>query len=177
MKTTTLFLTFVTVMSAPVLAQICKPASITPSNPTGQYLDNADGTITDIVNELMWSRCSLGQNYVGGNCINIPTNYLTWKEALQAAENNQNYAGHSDWHIPNIKELGSLIERSCFAPAIDLGLFPSTPSTPYWSNTFDSKGINAGAEGLIIDFHDGSEVIKEINSHKFVRLVRDLSRK
>jgi len=177
MKKLTLLLSLAVVISAPVVAQTCKPTSITPSHPAGQYLDNADGTITDIVNELMWSSCSLGQNAVGGNCINIPTNYLTWKEALQAAENNQNYAGHSGWRIPNIKELGSLVERSCFAPAIDLGLFPSTPSTPYWSNTFDSKTINAGAEGLISDFHDGSEVIKEINSHKFVRLVRDLSRK
>ena len=177
MKITTLFLTFVTVMSVPVLAQTCKPASITPSNPAGQYLDNADGTITDIVNELMWSRCSLGQNFVGGDCINNATNYLTWKEALQAVEANDSYAGYGDWRIPNIKELGSLVERSCFGPAIDSGLFPSTPSTPYWSNTFDSKGINAGAEGLIIDFRDGTEMIKEVSSHKFLRLVRDLSRK
>lgn len=177
MKKLILALSLTAVISTPVLAQTCKSGSITPSNPTGQYLDNEDGTITDIVNELMWSRCSLGQTMTNGNCVGIPTNYKTWENALAAAEVNKSYATYSDWRLPNIKELGSLVERSCVAPAIDLRLFPSTPSTPYWSNTFDSMSINidVGTEGLIIDFHDGTEVIKEVSNHRFVRLVRNLA--
>jgi len=174
MKKLILALSLTAAISSPVSAQTCKSASITPSNPTGQYLDNEDGTITDIVNELMWSRCSLGQDFKDGNCINIPDNYDSWQAALQAAEANKDDGTYSDWRLPNMKELGSLVERSCVAPAIDLSLFPSTPSTPYWSNTFDYKGINS-AKGLIIDFHDGTEVIKEVSSHRFIRLVRDLS--
>lgn len=174
MKKLMISLSMIALINTPVLAQTCKPESIKPSNPTGQFLDNNDGTITDIVNELMWSSCSLGQTMNNGNCIGIPTNYATWKAALQAAESNKNFAAYNDWRLPNIKELGSLVERSCVAPAIDLSLFPSTPSTPYWSNTFDYSNINA-VEGLIIDFHDGAEVIKEVSSHRFIRLVRDLS--
>lgn len=174
MKKLTFILSLTAVISASTFAQTCKTTSITPSNPTGQYLDNEDGTITDIVNELMWSSCSLGQRFTNGNCIDIPTNYNTWKEALVAAETNKSDGVYNDWRLPNIKELGSLVERSCVAPAIDLSLFPSTPSVPYWSNTFDYQNISS-AEGLIIDFHDGAEVIKEVNSHRFVRLVRDLS--
>ncbi|QFI37290.1 DUF1566 domain-containing protein [Moritella marina ATCC 15381] len=173
MKKIILTLSLTAAISAPALAQTCKSASITPSNPIGQYLDNEDGTITDIVNELMWSRCSLGQAFQGGNCINIPLNYDTWKAALDGAETNKDDGRYSDWRLPNIKELGSIVERSCVAPAIDLRLFPSTPSTPYWSSTFDYRGINT-VKGLIIDFHDGTEIVKEVSSHKFVRLVRDL---
>lgn len=173
MKKLILSLSLVAVISTPVLAQTCKLASITPSHPAGQYLDNGDGTITDIVNELMWSQCSLGQTMVNSNCIAIPTNYPTWKIALKAAAANKDDGTYRDWRLPNIKELGSLVERACVAPAIDLNLFPSTPSTPYWSNTFDYRGINT-VEGLIIDFHDGTEIVKEVSNHKFVRLVRDL---
>jgi len=174
MKKLILALSLTAVISTPALAQTCKSSSILPSNPIGQYLDNEDGTITDIVNELMWNRCSLGQNFINDNCTDIPIHYNLWGEALLAAEANKDYAGHNDWRLPNIKELGSLVERSCVAPAIDLTLFPSTPSVPYWSNTFDYRGINT-AEGLIIDFHDGTEIIKEVSSHRFIRLVRDLS--
>lgn len=177
MKQISLCLCLLAVLSTPVMAQTCKPESITPSHPAGQYLDNGDGTVTDIVNGLMWSRCSLGQNYQSGHCTNDPINFLTWKEALQAGAANSSYATHDGWRLPNIKELESLVERSCVAPAIDLALFPSTPSTVYWSNTFDRTAVNAtaGIKGLIIDFRDGSEFVTDVNRYRFVRMVRDLS--
>jgi len=170
-------LSLLTVLSMPIMAQICETESITPSHPIGQYLDNGDGSITDITNELMWSTCSLGQIYQNGGCSGSANSFTIWDEALSAADNNNNLAGYSDWRLPNIKELGSLVERSCVAPAIDLTLFPTTPSAPYWSNTFDRTGINSALniKGLIVDFHDGTEVVRPTNAQLLIRLVRDIS--
>ncbi|PHR89553.1 MAG: hypothetical protein COA76_03055 [Moritella sp.] len=172
-----LSLSLLTVLSMPIMAQTCEIESITPSHPIGQYLDNGDGTITDITNELMWLTCSLGQIYQDGNCTGSSKSFTIWDEALLAVDNNNNLAGYSDWRLPNIKELASLVERSCVAPAIDLTLFPTTPSAPYWSNTFDRTGINSALniKGLIVDFHDGTEVVRPTNTQLLIRLVRDTS--
>jgi hypothetical protein len=178
MKKISLFLSLFTVISFPALSQICKPESIIPSHVVGQYLDSNDGTITDVVNELMWSRCSLavGQNFVDNDCTE-QTHFASWDEALQAVRdfNADNGSAFTNWRLPNIKELGSLVERSCYDPAIDQEYFPSTPSEPYWSNTFNSMDIynKSDIEGLLIDFKNGSGVINE-TGNRLIRLVRDM---
>ncbi|ALU46111.1 Lcl C-terminal domain-containing protein [Pseudoalteromonas rubra] len=178
MKRMTLTLTLLLTCYAPLsAAQSCKPDQILPTQPEGQFLDNGDGTVTDIVNGLMWTKCSLGQTYVDGECQGTPTNYTTWQSALVAASRNQTYAQKGQWRLPNIKELGSLVERSCVAPAINLGTFPSTPSAAYWSNTFDADQVNqaAGIKGRIVDFTDGTEFLTDVSLHRLVRMVRDLT--
>jgi hypothetical protein len=58
--------------------------------------DNGDSTITDIATGLMWMQndSRLGMN---------------WEEALSHAENLE-YAGYSDWRLPDAKELQSLVD-------------------------------------------------------------------
>ncbi|EPR7484071.1 DUF1566 domain-containing protein (plasmid) [Vibrio campbellii] len=176
MKKITISLCLAAAFSTVAMAQTCKPESITPTQPAGQFLDNNDGTITDIVNGLMWTKCSLGQVYKNGTCTGTPSNVETWQDALIAAANWKQNAKTSDWRLPNIKELSSLVERSCVSPAINLSVFPSTPSAAYWSNTFDSKNVNPtpGIEGRIVDFTDGTEFLTDVNRHRLIRLVRDL---
>lgn len=179
MKKLTLGLCLAAAFSTTAMAQVCKPDSITPTHPEGQYLNNGDGTITDVVNGLMWSICSVGQTATGGTCSGVPTNYASWQVALNAAESKKSFAGYDNWRLPNIKELGDLVERSCVGPAINLTYFPSTPSAVYWSNTMDVHNVNPGTEekpinGLLVDFTDGSEFLTDVNKHRLIRMVRPL---
>jgi hypothetical protein len=59
------------------------------------YTDNGDGTITDNITGLMWQQ-------------GLPEIKYTFEESFEYAENS-NLAGHTDWRIPTIKELYSLI--------------------------------------------------------------------
>ena len=42
-------------------------------------------------------------------------------------------AGHSDWRLPNKKELESIIEFCGIGPAINQVIFPFTPASLFWS--------------------------------------------
>lgn len=116
-----------------LLAQTCRSESEIPATtPTSAFNDNGDGTLTDTRTGLMWMKCPLGQS--GSDCATGSANTYTWDQALQAP-NGFSYAGYSDWRVPNIKELRSIIEEQCFDPAINLAIFPATPSTYFWSSS------------------------------------------
>jgi len=70
------------------------------------YQDNKDMTITDNATDLMWSKNDSGQG-------------MNWKDALAwvADKNENNYLGHSDWRLPNAKELQSIVDYTQ-APAV-----------------------------------------------------------
>ncbi len=174
MKAVKLVLAVAAVASFSVSAQTCK-TSINKSHQAEQFVINSDGTVTDVVNGLMWTYCSYGEEYSSSACTGEPTNVTDWGTALNLASG-YSFAGYNDWRLPNIKELSNLVERSCANPAIDLEVFPSTSSTVYWSNTPDANEINAvtGIEGMIVDFKDGTEFVTDVNSHRLIRLVRPI---
>lgn len=65
----------------------------------------------------------------------ISANYY-WTDALAACEG-LSYAGFSDWRLPNVKELFSIVKEQGSAPYIDQSAFPGTVSDYYWtSNTY-----------------------------------------
>jgi len=115
-------------------AQTCNPELIPASTPDSQFLDNGDGTITDTKTGLMWKQCSEGQS--GNDCSSGSAEIFEWQLALQQAQvvnNSGGFAGFTDWRVPNIKELSSLVERQCADPAINLMRFPNTPTAMYIS--------------------------------------------
>lgn len=59
------------------------------------YVDNSDGTVTDLNTGLMWQQ--------------TPGDKVTFDEAVAGAET-FNLAGYDDWRLPTIKELYSLID-------------------------------------------------------------------
>jgi hypothetical protein len=68
------------------------------------YFDNGDGTITDNVTGLMWSKTP---DLNGDGMINIDDK-LTYPELLEFIKT-FDLAGYNDWRIPSIKELYSLV--------------------------------------------------------------------
>lgn len=86
-----------------------------------EYMDNGDGTISDFSTGLMWTQDDNGEG-------------VDWENALQYAEDSE-YGGYSDWRLPNVKELQSIVDygyspsatdESKVGPAID-PLFSCTP--------------------------------------------------
>ena len=131
-----------------VQAQICHPESIPASTPDSQLQDNGDGTVTDTKTGLIWKQCLEGQS--GSDCASGSVETFSWQQALQRAQtvnSGGGFAGFSDWRVPTIKELSSLVEYQCWEPAINLTRFPHASSDGVWSSsavagyTFNAWGV------------------------------------
>lgn len=168
--------------------QYCN-SEIPTQHPASQYTDNSDGTVTDNRTGLMWKKCSLGQNDL--DCTGNPV-LVNWKNAHLAAEaaNTQAFAGYTNWRLPNIKELMSLAERSCEAPAINLSIFPITQNNPegsyndsasFWSSSpyYFESSVEANSRATMLDFGNASSGTYPVGIDKTepmqALLVRDTS--
>jgi hypothetical protein len=69
------------------------------------FKDNDNGTVTDKATGLMWMKVDSGKLKAGKN----KDGKLNWQEALDWAEDLE-YAGYSDWRLPNVKELQSIVD-------------------------------------------------------------------
>ena len=72
---------------------------------TPSYQNNGDGTVTDMVTGLVWAA---SPDLNGDGVIDVDDK-LTYEEALAYADS-FDLAGYSDWRLPTIKELYSLID-------------------------------------------------------------------
>lgn len=153
----------------------CKYESIKPNTAPDQFYDNRDGTVLDVRTGLTWSLCLYGQAYDASNnsCTGSPTVVNDWSVALNA-QDNFSHGGVTDWRLPNIKELATIVEYACFDPAIRTEIFPETPSAPFWTNTADAEDVDpsALALGRYIDFYDGTEFNDDPAVSRFIRFVR-----
>jgi len=156
----------------------CAYNNIESTSPIEKFLDNGDGTVTDLRFGLMWSVCTYGQTYnvTEKTCQGDGEALLTWSGALNSQEqmNDNQSLGHSDWRLPNIKELHSIVERACRNPAIRSEVFPDSLNVVYWSNTPD-KEVNPPLLGRVVDFADGSEFFKATSENIYVRHVRSIN--
>jgi hypothetical protein len=147
-------------------AQLCHSYWPKPSTPINRFVNNENGTITDTVTGLTWKRCSEGLS--GAACEVGTAATFTWQEALQVAAAT-NFAGNNDWRLPNIKELGSIVERQCTMPAINEIVFPATPTMSFWtSSPFAENPKFAWNIYFPYGISDGNDK----NYRFFVRLVR-----
>jgi len=92
-----------------------------PKEVQSRFIQNADGTITDNLSGLMWKQQPLQDS-------------LSWESALQSAEET-NFAGASDWRLPNIKELQSLNDENYSNPSINPIFNSQISAGKYWSST------------------------------------------
>jgi hypothetical protein len=142
------------------------------------YADNGDGTITDMNTGLMWEKKS-----DDGSIHDKDTTY-TWDNAFAvhvAALNTASFAGHTDWRMPNAKELQSIVNYEnaspSVSPAFNSGCVPActvltcscTVANFYWSST---TRANAPQNAWGVYFLDGfvSPVLE--SNFIYVRAVR-----
>ena len=119
--------------SISTLAEATCREEIRLSTPNDQVVDNNDGTVSDLATGLMWKQCSEGQSD-DDSCSGRAESY-TWQIASRIPEDlntSGGYAGYTDWRLPNVKELRSIVENSCFDSSINLTRFPNTPRVRYW---------------------------------------------
>ena len=125
------------------------------------YQDNADGTVTDLNTGLMWQQ-GLDDK-------------MTWAEAVSGADT-CSIGGYTDWRLPSIKELYSLIQFSGTDPSgpspVNLVPFIDTDyfefeygdtlsgeriiDAQYWSSTV-YQGLTMGGDSTAfgVNFADG----------------------
>ena len=109
--------------------------------PAPRFIDHGDGTVTDNLTGLMWTKNA-----------NLPNGTTTWQGALDYVKT-LSTGGHSDWRLPNRKELFSLINRDKVEPALPKGHpFQNVQSECYWSSTTDASRSD---DAWIVHMWDG----------------------
>jgi len=125
------------------------------------WVDNQDGTISDTVTGLVWQQ---GDSENDGR-VN------SWKDALAYCEE-LNLAGRSDWRLPNIRELQSIVDYSRFDPASD-PVF-KCPSRSYWSSSTPCAYAHYSRVAWIVDLYTGEvDIALKSVYHVSARCVRN----
>ena len=140
--------------------------------PTPRFTDKGDGTIEDNLTGLTWLK--------NADCVSLD---ITWQNALEFV-NNLNLGritapaplGHcgdtsgrrathqTDWRLPNVREMFSLIDFAFFSPAISnaAGTERATSEDPfvnlqqavYWTST-TKAGVGITDHAWVVDVSDG----------------------
>ena len=160
-----------------------------------RYTDNTDGTVTDEYTGLMWMKCAYDStvafwdqtsqdsadsgsddctafDYVSNNSSYTVTNTegaVTYDKAFEqvalANAGNNNVGGHTDWRLPNVQELYSLLDHSAgdtannLVGSINATMFPNfrdgsgTSMSSFWSSTPDASG---DGKAYYVNFADDS---------------------
>ena len=138
-------LTFVLVVFAAVAAY------------AGSFTDNGDGTITDANTGLVWQQ--------GGDGFT-----KTWEDALAYCEG-LSLASQTDWRLPNVRELRSLVDITRYSPSIDTIYFPAAKSSNYWSSTTQASTTTTVFAWRVL-FTEGGVTTSDKSTMFYVRCVR-----
>jgi hypothetical protein len=134
------------------------PISYTKLDGSGNVLSDSATTwvmVKDNVTGLIWEMKTKKDGVKNYEDPNDADNNYTWYDSNPAtnggnpgeigndtevflkALNDAHYGSFSDWRLPTIKELASIVNYSIASPKpmINAGYFPNTQSLPYWSST------------------------------------------
>jgi hypothetical protein len=123
------------------------------------YRDNGDGTVTDLNTGLMWQQGD-SQNSVKRS-----------KDQAVKYCASLDLANHSDWRLPTIDELTSLVDVGIPypGPTINTSYFPECRSRYYWSSSRYMQNLNLAWH---VYFTDGIVSAGDSDRGWYVRCVR-----
>jgi len=146
------------------------------------YADNGNGTVTDLNTGLVWEKLS------DDGTVHDKDNTYTWANAFTghvAALNAARFAGYTDWRLPNVRELQSIVNYQSSNPmvssAFKTNCAPGCPATgcsctasgTYWSST---SSVSSPSRAWFVNFRYGNVDAFSSSGSKsvaaFVRAVR-----
>lgn len=108
--------------------------------PAPSFTDNGNGTVTDSNTGLLWLKCTIGLS--GPACADPPAIFsdLDWNAAINNCEA-LNFAGRTNWRLPNVNELLSILDHSAGGPTLVHPIFPNTDNVYWSSTTYDNNKL------------------------------------
>jgi hypothetical protein len=139
--------------------------------PSPRFTDNGDETITDNLTGLMWTQ---NANAPGSAC--TPGVEKTWQDALNyvACLNTNSYLGYSDWRLPNVVELESLVDpgQVSIASWLNTQGFSNVQAGYYWSSTTEPTNPTVTVSAEVVHLAYGSVVDGPKSNSNYVWAVR-----
>ena len=127
-----------------------------PNYGKNDFHDNSNGTITDRATGLMWSKADSGKG-------------MNWEDALAwvQAKNRKNHLGHSDWRLPNAKELQSIVDytrapdvtdSAAIDPVFEISQIGDDDYPFFWTGTSHLEGPSSrkGTTAVYVIFGRGT---------------------
>ena len=146
---------------SPLYGQDAQYAALGYCVPQSFSIDSSvenEPTVIDLNTGLEWQQTF-------SDAIDVCETSETSENAGKICENAENYCkdlnygGHSDWRLPDIKELLSITNIAKY-PAIDTAYFPGTPSGKFWTSSyFWQDDIRSGWGSQVawtVNFSDGA---------------------
>jgi hypothetical protein len=121
------------------------------------YTDNSDGTVTDENTKLMWQKedddIKRGQEDSVIYCEDLLLD------------------GYTDWRVPDLQELYSIVNLGKSIPVIDEEFFPNT-NFSFWSSSVASEFAYGKGYAWFADFFGGNISAENTGNYHYVRCVR-----
>lgn len=116
--------------------------------------DNVTGLIWEVKTEVNREN-TYSWDAAGNECI--------------AALNEKGFGGFTDWRMPSVHELSSIVHCGAARPALDGQWFPKPMSSDYWTSSTDAS---KSSYAWRISFVGGGTGVKDTSSSYHVRAVR-----
>ncbi len=159
-------------LMVPVVAQGQKCDASKPATaPLSHFKVGPESALIDIKSQKNWLRCVVGMRWNGSHCTGQSLTY-TWSGALEMVNefNANKVGGRSNWRLPKVEELNSIVEKRCFKPAINLEAFPYSPEAGFWT---DSSVEGVQPRVWIVHFLHGQQYIANKQQRWRIRLIAD----
>lgn len=157
------------------------------STPTAGFEYSAGGAVVRHKKTgLEWQRCPEGMTFVAGRAADRSRdtcsgtagtfNQVLAGQLMASVNTGAGRDGKTDWRLPTLDELSSIVEDACQMPAINPEVFPDTPVTWFWAAA--PKTLPSGGTAWGVGFGMGGYYVGN-NNYGAVRLVRgqNISRK